>query len=256
MNKCGLNLKNLESMIVIRGNEVMRRILIIEDEDYMLNLMRIHLSSEYEITEIKDGGTALEVIQKQAFDLIILDIMLPYVNGWTICEKVREKNDTPIIMLTARSELQDRVKGLEIGADDYLIKPFEFDELKARIKALLRRYDTLQSRSSQSSHVLVSFNGKMAIDNESRQIKVNLREVDFTAKEFDLIWLLASQPHRVFTREILLDQIWDIHESRDLRIVDTHVKNIRTKFKKMDIHMNVIKTVWGIGYKFHNQESQ
>ena len=125
----------------------MKKILIVEDEKYMLKLLSIHLGKEYRVVEAKDGAQALEYLKEQSYDLIILDIMLPYVDGWTICQKVREKDDTPILMLTARQELSDKVKGFEIGADDYLVKPFEFDELKARVKALLRRSERINNKS-------------------------------------------------------------------------------------------------------------
>ncbi|MGN2273899.1 response regulator transcription factor [Priestia megaterium] len=231
----------------------MKNILIVEDEEYMLDLLKIHLSDEYTITEAKDGQIALDHIASQVFDLVVLDIMLPHVDGWTVCERILQKGNTPIIMLTARSELYDKVKGLELGADDYLIKPFEFEELKARIKALLRRYDHIQKRD-ESNNQITFLNGRFVIDNESRQLTVNNEVVELTAKEFSLLSLLTSQPQRVFTREILLDNIWEIYESRDLRTVDTHVKNIRTKLKKIDKEINLIKTVWGIGYKLNIQE--
>ncbi|MDM8151297.1 response regulator transcription factor [Priestia megaterium] len=231
----------------------MKNILIVEDEEYMLDLLKIHLSNEYNITEAKDGQIALDYIENRVFDLVVLDIMLPYVDGWTVCERILSKGNTPIIMLTARSELYDKVKGLELGADDYLIKPFEFEELKARIKALLRRYDRIQKRDDGNNQITF-LNGRFVIDNESRQLTVNNQGVELTAKEFSLLSLLTSQPQRVFTREILLDNIWEIYESRDLRTVDTHVKNIRTKLKKIDKEINLIKTVWGIGYKLNIQE--
>ncbi len=231
----------------------MKNILIVEDEEYMLDLLKIHLSDEYNITEAKDGQIALDYIENQVFDLVVLDIMLPHVDGWTVCERILKKGNTPIIMLTARSELYDKVKGLELGADDYLIKPFEFEELKARIKALLRRYDRIQKRDEDSNQITF-LNGRFVIDNESRQLTVNNQVVELTAKEFSLLSLLSSQPQRVFTREILLDNIWEMYESRDLRTVDTHIKNIRIKLKKIDNEMNLIKTVWGIGYKLNIQE--
>ncbi|MBQ4870462.1 response regulator transcription factor [Priestia megaterium] len=231
----------------------MKNILIVEDEEYMLDLLKIHLSNEYNITEAKDGQIALDYIENRVFDLVILDIMLPHVDGWTVCERILQKGNTPIIMLTARSELYDKVKGLELGADDYLIKPFEFEELKARIKALLRRYDHIQKRDGGNNQITF-LNGRFVIDIESRQVSFNNQVVELTAKEFSLLSLLTSQPQRVFTREILLDNIWEIYESRDLRTVDTHVKNIRTKLKKIDKEINLIKTVWGIGYKLNIQE--
>ena len=231
----------------------MKKILVVEDEKYMLKLLSIHLGKEYRVIEAKDGAQALEYLKGQFYDLIILDIMLPYVDGWTICQKVREKDDTPILMLTARQELSDKVKGFEIGADDYLVKPFEFDELKARVKALLRRSEQINNRSQPDLHTLIYLNGLFQLNLESRQLFVNQQLVELTAKEFDLLAMLASSPARVFTRELLLDQIWEIDESRDLRIVDTHIKNIRTKLKKVEKEMKFIRTVWGVGYKFHEE---
>jgi DNA-binding response OmpR family regulator len=232
---------------------MMKKILVVEDERYMLNLLSIHLGNEYRVVEAKDGAIALEYIKEHSYDLIILDIMLPYVDGWTLCEKIREKDDTPILMLTARNELSDKVKGLEIGADDYLVKPFEFEELKARVKALLRRNEQIKNRGNKNKKI--SFlNGLFILDNESRQLSVNQHFIELTTKEFDVLSLLASSPTRVFTREVLLDQIWEIYESRDLRIVDTHIKNIRTKLKKITKDIQFIQTVWGVGYKLNIHE--
>lgn len=229
----------------------MKKILVVEDEMYMLDLLKIHLGDEYNVVEAKDGAIALEYIKKQSYDLIILDIMLPYVDGWTLCTTIRDKDDTPILMLTARQELSDKVKGLEIGADDYLVKPFEFAELKARIKALLRRVEQVNHRYYEDVHKLSFSNGGFILDYESRKLFVNQHFVELTVKEFDLLALLAVSPARVFTREVLLNQVWEINESRDLRIVDTHIKNIRTKLKKVAKEMKFIQTVWGVGYKFH-----
>lgn len=233
---------------------MMKKILVVEDERYMLNLLSIHLRNEYRVVEAKDGAIALEYIKEHSYDLIILDIMLPYVDGWTLCEKIREKNDTPILMLTARNELSDKVKGLEIGADDYLVKPFEFEELKARVKALLRRNEQIKNRGNKNHKKISFLNGLFILDNESRQLSVNQQFIELTTKEFDVLSLLASSPTRVFTREVLLDQIWEIYESRDLRIVDTHIKNIRTKLKKTAKDIQFIQTVWGVGYKLNIHE--
>lgn len=232
----------------------MKKVLIVEDETYMLNLLKIHLGKEYDITEAKDGQRALHFIQKQSFDLVLLDVMLPYISGWDLCKKIRETDDTPILMLTARTELSDKVKGLEIGADDYLVKPFEFEELKARIKALIRRYNRMKIPKKNDDNKFVFLNGLFVMDLESRQLKVNQLPIELTATEFDLLSLLASHPNHVFTREILLDKIWDLNEIRDVRNVDSHIKNIRTKLKKISSDTNFIQTVWGVGYKFNLQE--
>src|SRR3954470_21200276 len=162
----------------------MKKILVVEDELYMMNLLNIHLRSEYEVIEAKDGAIALEHIKKYSYDLIILDIMLPYIDGWTLCKEIREKDDTPILMLTARTELSDKVKGLEIGADDYLVKPFEFEELIARVKALLRRSEQNKLRDGQKLNEIILLNGVFHLDKESRQLYVNQQFVELTAKEF------------------------------------------------------------------------
>lgn len=232
----------------------MYKILIVEDEQYMLNLLKIHLGKEYDIITAKDGQIALEVIEQQSFDLVILDVMLPYISGWDVCKKIREIGDSPILMLTARTDLSDKVKGFEMGADDYLVKPFEFEELKVRIKALLRRYNNMENRNSYDAKKIVFLNGSFIVNLKSRQLIINQIPVELTTKEFNLLSLLASNPNHVYTREILLDKIWDLNEVRDVRNVDSHIKNIRMKLKKAKIDTSFIKTVWGVGYKFNLQE--
>lgn len=232
----------------------MKTILVVEDEKYMMNLLNIYLSNEYRVINAKDGAVALQYINEHLYDLIILDIMLPYVDGWRLCEKIREKGDTPILMLTARTELSDKVRGLEMGADDYLVKPFEFDELKARVKALIRRSQQNKNSSQTDSKEIILFDGLFRLDLDSRQLFINNRFVELTTKEFNLLSLLASSSSRVFTRDVLLDQIWDDYEIRDLRIVDTHIKNIRTKLRKVEKDIKFIKTIWGVGYSLQIKE--
>ncbi|KGR89726.1 transcriptional regulator [Ureibacillus massiliensis 4400831 = CIP 108448 = CCUG 49529] len=228
----------------------MRDILIVEDEKYMLDLLIIHLRYEYNVYSAKDGAEALELIKKRHFDLIILDIMLPYVDGWTICEEIRKKHKTPILMLTARTELSDKVKGFEIGADDYLVKPFEFEELKARMKALFRRTDQIKNSHTLKENSISFSNGLFRMHLSSRKLYINNTLVELTTKEFDLLFILANSPNHIFTRDILLNQIWENHEDRDVRIVDTHIKNIRTKIKNVLREAKFINTIWGIGYQF------
>lgn len=224
-----------------------KKLLVVDDEWNMLNLIKIHLSKNYDIVQASDGYEALEHIKRQTFDLIILDVMMPDINGWELCKKIRETLNTPILMLTARSELKDKVHGIELGADDYLIKPFAFEELAVRIFALLRRSESYQKTNEQEEIVEAS---GLIIQKESRQVLINNHQIELTPKEFDLIWLLASQPQRVFTREILLDRVWGVDENRDLRTVDTHIKNIRVKIREANGPYKLIKTVWGVGYKF------
>jgi two-component system response regulator ResD len=223
-------------------------VLVVDDEWNMRNLLRIYLSKNgFEVTEAPNGHEALKQVQQRSFDVIILDIMMPDIDGWEVCSKIRETMQTPILMLTARTETKDKIRGLNLGADDYLVKPFEPEELVARVYALLRR-----SNPSESVHVNLNrlILKEMTIDPEGRQVLVHERSVDFTPKEFDLIFLLASSSQRAFSRELLLEQIWGGNYYGDIRTVDTHVKNIREKVRKAGLSYNPIQTVWGVGYKF------
>ena len=236
--------------------DMKQKLLIVDDEWNMRNLLRIHLGKEYEVTEASDGYEALRLIDKNEYDLVVLDVMMPNVTGWDVCQKIREKKQTPILMVTARNELKDRVHGLDLGADDYLTKPFAPEELKARVNALIRRSSIKQSEQQQSFSFLTFLDGFLTIDTESRQIVIDKNNIDFTPKEFNLIHLLASQPKRVFTREVLLDAIWGINDPRDTRTVDTHIKNIRVKLRNSGCSFNPIQTVWGVGYKFKHPDEK
>ncbi|MFC0274820.1 response regulator transcription factor [Metabacillus herbersteinensis] len=224
-----------------------RKILIVDDEWNMRNLLKIYLSNDYEITEAVDGIEALRLVKTSDFDLILLDIMLPQMTGWEVCKEIRGMKSTPILMLTARNELKDKVQGLEVGADDYLIKPFEPEELLARVKALLRRVDL---NTDQKEKILSFGSGKLIIEIESRKVLIDSETLEFTPKEFELLYTIASNPKRVFTREVLLDILWGFNDSRDARTVDTHIKNIRVKVKEKGFNYLPIETVWGVGYKF------
>ncbi|UOQ94015.1 response regulator transcription factor [Halobacillus shinanisalinarum] len=226
------------------------RILVVDDEWNMRNLVKIYLSKEkYQIDEAKDGNEAIQMAQQSPYDLMVLDIMLPDINGWEVCLTIRQTKQMPILMLTARNDIKDRVHGLNLGADDYLVKPFASEELVARVKALLRR----QKINEETNDTFLHFEN-LSINEESREVKVLESPVELTPKEFDILYLIASQQKRVFTREILLDSIWSPGEFRDLRAIDTHVKNIREKLRKIGLSYNPIKTVWGVGYKFNISE--
>ncbi|KAB8139145.1 response regulator transcription factor [Gracilibacillus oryzae] len=230
-----------------------KKILVVDDEWNMRNLVKIYLSKKnFQVAEAVDGKEAIQMAQQISYDLMILDIMLPDIDGWEVCKTVRKTSLIPILMLTARSDVKDRVQGLNLGADDYLIKPFAAEELVARVKALIRRQNV---KKEETTETLMCF-GELSIDSESREVKVKEAPVELTPKEFDIFYSAASQPKRVFTREILLDKIWDSNEIRDLRAIDTHVKNIREKLRKEGLSFNPIKTVWGVGYKFNTQEEQ
>lgn len=225
------------------------RLLIAEDEVLMQELLTLHLSPEYDVTIAKDGAEALEKINLETFDAILLDIMLPYVDGFTLCAEVRRMSQTPILMLTARTEVEDRVRGLELGADDYLVKPFDFAELKARIHALIRRA-TMQEEKDES---VIQY-GSFKMDIQSFSVQVDGQKIDFTVKEFELLKQLALAPNQVFTRDDLLHLLWDEEHERDGRAIDSHVKNVRYKMKKIGARTKLIKTVWGLGYQFDMPE--
>lgn len=229
------------------------KVLVVDDEWNMRNLLRIYLAKNgFEVTEAKNGNEAVALSDRHVFDIIILDIMMPDLNGWEVCMKIREKKDTPIIMLTARNETKDKVKGLQIGADDYLVKPFEPEELLARVFALLRRASIMESTSEKKiiSHY------DLSIEPEGRQVLVQGKPVECTPKEFDLLLMLAEHPGRVYDRDVLLEQIWGRDFLGDIRTVDTHIKNIREKVRRAGLTFKPIQTVWGVGYKFQGKIEQ
>ncbi|WP_419879529.1 response regulator transcription factor [Brevibacillus centrosporus] len=229
------------------------KVLVVDDEWNMRNLLRIYLAKNgFEVIEAKNGNEAVALSDRQVFDIIILDIMMPDLNGWEVCMKIREKKETPIIMLTARNETKDKVKGLQIGADDYLVKPFEPEELLARVFALLRRASIMESTSEKK---LIS-HYDLSIEPEGRQVLVQGKPVEFTPKEYDLLLLLAEHPGRVYDRDVLLEQIWGRDFLGDIRTVDTHIKNIREKVRRAGLTFKPIQTVWGVGYKFQGKIEQ
>ncbi len=227
-----------------------KRVLIVDDEWNLRKLIRIFLMSEgFEVMEAQDGQEAITAIKQFSIDLIILDIMMPVVDGIDVCKQIRETNNTPIIMLTAKRETKDKVEGLNSGADDYLTKPFEKEELLARINALIRRTETQVDLDTTKELI---FN-QLVLNWDSRLILIQGDVVDFTPKEFHLLYTLAKHPTRVFTREQLLYQIWGDEHLSDIRTVDTHVKNIRIKTLKAGLNCSPIRTVWGIGYQFEQR---
>lgn len=225
------------------------RLLVAEDEVLMQDLLMMHLSEDYDVTIAKDGAEALEKINLEQFDAILLDIMLPYVDGFTLCAEIRRMGQTPILMLTARTEIEDRVRGLELGADDYLVKPFDFAELKARIHALIRRANIKEEKQTS----VIQY-GSFKMDMQSFSVHVASQKIELTVKEFELLKQLAMTPNQVFTRDDLLHLLWEEGDERDGRAIDSHVKNIRYKMKKIGATSKLIKTVWGLGYQFDMPE--
>ena len=225
-----------------------RNILVVEDDRNISDLIHMYLVKEgFDVRIAGDGGRAIEEFQRQAPDLILLDIMLPVMDGWSVTAKVRETSKVPIIMLTAKSEVFDRIQGLEMGADDYIVKPFEMKELIARINAVLRRTEIPNDTSKR-----LTFD-RLSIDLDSYELVVDGKKIDTPPKELELLYFLAASPNQVFTREQLLDQIWGYEYIGDTRTVDVHIKRLREKIK--DHPGWSISTVWGIGYKFDTKSN-
>jgi len=221
-----------------------RKILAVEDDRNISDLIRMYLEKEgFEVTTAFDGGTALEKFREVQPDLVLLDIMLPVMDGWGVCARIREMARTPIIMLTAKSEVLDRVTGLEMGADDYLVKPFEMKELIARINAVLRRTEIPDDTRKR-----LSFD-KLVIDLDSYELTVDGKKIDTPPKELELLYHLAATPNRVYTRNQLLDEVWGFDYFGDSRTVDVHIKRLREKVENVSEEW-ALKTVWGVGYKF------
>ena len=221
-----------------------RKILIVEDETNIADLINLYLKKEgYETMVANDGGKALELYRLFRPDLVLLDIMLPVLDGWSVCAKIRETDTTPIIMLTAKGETIDKVSGLEMGADDYIVKPFEMKELLARVHAVLRRTGGDEAKAKR-----LSYDG-LVIDLDSYELEVMGHRVDTPPKELELLYHLAASPNRVFTRNQLLDEVWGFDYFGDSRTVDVHIKRLREKLEGVSDQWS-LKTVWGVGYKF------
>ena len=221
-----------------------RNILVVEDDRNISDLIRIYMEKEgFEVRSAYDGGKAIEEFEKQAPDLVLLDIMLPVMDGWAVCSKIRETSKVPIIMLTAKSEVNDRITGLEMGADDYIIKPFEIKELLARVHAVMRRKDADAPVDKK-----LTFD-KLVINLDSYELIVDGKKIDTPPKEMELLFHLASSPNRVFTRNQLLDEVWGFDYFGDSRTVDVHIKRLREKLEGVSDKW-CLKTVWGVGYKF------
>lgn len=228
------------------------KILIVEDEERIRRLLKLYLSREgYTLEEVENGEEALQMALENDYDLILLDLMLPGMNGEEVCEKLRERKATPVIMLTAKGEEGNRVQGFEVGADDYIVKPFSPREVVLRVKALLRRSSATKylETSPETNDVLVF--PHLSIDKDAHRVMVYNTEVNLTPKEYELLYYLAKTPDKVFDREELLKEVWEYEFFGDLRTVDTHVKRLREKLNRVsEDAAKMIVTVWGVGYKF------
>ena len=225
------------------------KILVVDDDLNICELLRLYLTKEgYNVVIANDGVAAVTMFQEESPSLVLLDIMLPKLDGWQVCREIRKFSETPIIMLTAKGEVFDRVLGLELGADDYVVKPFDTKEIVARIKAVLRR-----SASSVAEEIKEVHYDKLSINLTNYELKVNGVQIDTPPKEMELIFHLAKNPNRVFTRDQLLDEVWGYDYYGDSRTVDVHVKRLREKLEGASDKWE-LRTVWGVGYKFETKD--
>ena len=227
------------------------KILIVDDDTNICELLRLYIEKEGFTAELaNDGESALRKFDSFSPDLILLDIMLPGLDGWQVCREIRKKSACPIIMLTAKGEVFDKVLGLELGADDYVVKPFETKEVVARINAVLRRSGKAGGRQDDSKEVSYD---NLVINLTNYELKVKGVQIDTPPKEMELIYHLASNPNRVFTRDQLLDEVWGFDYYGDSRTVDVHIKRLREKLEGVSDKWT-LKTVWGVGYKFEAKD--
>ena len=226
------------------------KILVVDDDTNICELLRLYLEKEgYVVKIVNDGVSAINAFKQENPDLTLLDIMIPKLDGWQVCREIRKFSDKPIIMLTAKGETFDKVLGLELGADDYVAKPFDTKEVVARIKAVLRR----TAPASDTSDVKEVNYDKLSINLTNYEMKVNGVSVDTPPKELELIYHLASNPNRVFTRDQLLDEVWGFDYYGDSRTVDVHIKRLREKLEGVSDKWE-LKTVWSVGYKFETKD--
>lgn len=223
------------------------RILLADDEYGIREMIKEYLDMEgYIIDEASDGIEAIELFNKNKYSLVILDVMMPKMDGWTVCREIRRKTSTPVIMLTARGEEYDKLFGFELGVDDYIVKPFSPKELLARIKAIIRRSFSIESINGMNSEIVIK---GLFINFDSRVVKINDEIINLTPKEYELLSFFIKNQHKVFSREQLLNEVWGYEFFGDYRTVDTHVKMLRESLKE---YRSFIVTVWGTGYKFEH----
>lgn len=225
------------------------KILIVDDDKNICELLRLYLEKEnYDVVVAHDGVQAVEFFGAENPDMVLLDIMLPKLDGWQVCREIRKSSDKPIIMLTAKGETFDKILGLELGADDYVVKPFDAKEVVARVKAVLRR-----TSSAQGDAVKEVRYDKLVVNLTNYELKVDGKVIDTPPKELELLYHLASNPNRVFTRDQLLDEVWGFDYYGDSRTVDVHIKRLREKLEGVSEKWT-LKTVWGVGYKFETKD--
>ena len=227
-----------------------QKIMIVDDDANICELLRIYLEKDgFSTVTSTDGEQAIAYAQRYNPDLILLDIMMPRLDGWQVCRELRKKSEVPIIMITAKGETFDKVLGLELGADDYVVKPFEPKEIVARVKAVLRRTGKANAENDKKE---VSFD-KLTVNMTKYELKVDGKVIDTPPKELELLFHLASNPNRVYTRDQLLDEVWGFEYYGDSRTVDVHIKRLREKLEGVSEKWS-LKTVWGVGYKFETKD--
>lgn len=226
-----------------------KKVLVVDDEKLIVKGIRFSLEQDgMEVVCAYDGEEALEIAKNEQFDIILLDVMLPGLSGFEVCQQIREFSDVPIVMLTAKGEDMDKILGLEYGADDYITKPFNILEVKARIKAIMRR-TTAKAADKPADEAIIK-RGDMSIDREGRRVYIEDREINLTAKEFDVLELLVLNPNKVYSREKLLTLVWGEDYPGDVRTVDVHIRRLREKIEKNPSEPRYVHTKWGVGYYF------
>ncbi len=248
VNAFGMEKRYNENILMRKqGKTVAKKILIVEDEANIRELLRLYLEREgYAVIEAANGVEGIKMWKSEKPDMLLLDVMMPVMDGWAVCKEIRAESDVPIIMLTAKGETADRVSGLEMGADDYIVKPLEMPEVIARVRAVFRRM------APDDAPEKLTFDN-LVIDKQAYDLIIKGKRVDAPPKEIELLYYLASSPNRVFTRAQLLDDVWGFDYFGDTRTVDVHVKRLREKLEGVSDKWEV-KTVWGVGYKFETKE--
>lgn len=230
------------------SDDVKKTVMIVDDEINICELIRLYVEKEgFKAVQVNDGDVAIEMFRLIQPDIILLDVMMPKKDGWQVLDEIRKESHVPVIMLTAKGETADKVKGLEIGADDYIVKPFDAKELVARVKAVLRRYDVSEANKENSLDI-IRYEG-LVINLSTYEVFLDDKLIEMPPKEFELLYFLASNPNMVFTRNQLLDEVWGYEFFGDSRTVDVHMKRIREKVETKERPWK-LKTVWSVGYKF------
>lgn len=248
INKCKNDIRNIRS--IRKGERSMSRILIVEDEVAIADLEKDYLElSDFQVDICNSGDEGLDMALKGDYNLVILDLMLPGMDGFEVCRRIREEKNIPILMVSAKKDDIDKIRGLGLGADDYMTKPFSPSELVARVKAHMARYERLVGTNQKPQNDIVEIRG-IRIDKTARRVYVDGEERTFTTKEFDLLTFLAENPNHVYTKEELFREIWDMDSIGDIATVTVHIKKIREKIEKDTAKPQYIETIWGVGYRF------